>query len=128
MLTIIAIVLIAHGIAHLPGFLVPWRLTRPADMPYKTTLLAGRVDVGNGGIRVVGALWLVAALAFVAAGIAALTGLLPWRMITTCAATFSLVLAILNYPEARIGIAINVTILLLLLLQVLGVIPIGNAI
>jgi hypothetical protein len=51
--------------AHLPGFLVPWRLAAPAGMPYTTTVLGGTADLGSVGIRIVSFLWLLAALAFV---------------------------------------------------------------
>jgi hypothetical protein len=48
--------LVLHGIAHLPGFLVPWRLAAPAEMRY-TTVLGGSADLGRVGIRIVSILW-----------------------------------------------------------------------
>ena len=61
--------LVAHGVAHLVGVVSSWKLATLAELPYKTTILAGRIDVGDGGIRVIGGLWLLTALAFlVAAG------------------------------------------------------------
>ena len=51
--------LIAHGLVHLLGFVVNWQLASLAEMPYKTTLLAGALDVGATGIRAVGLLWLL---------------------------------------------------------------------
>ena len=69
---VVAALLIIHGVAHLPGFVVPWRLVAPREMPYKTTLFAGLVNVGDAGIRVVGMLWLVAALALAMCGIGVL--------------------------------------------------------
>lgn len=54
----LALFLLVHGTAHLPGFTLAWRLTSNPDMPYTTTLLGGLVDVGEAGIRVVGVLWL----------------------------------------------------------------------
>ncbi|MEA2722947.1 MAG: hypothetical protein QOH59_718, partial [Gemmatimonadales bacterium] len=53
---------IVHGIAHLPGFLVPWRLAAPAEIPYTTTVLGGTADLGRVGIRIVSIVWLMAAL------------------------------------------------------------------
>ena len=38
---VIGIVLIAHGVAHLVGFVVPWRIATFEDNPYKITVLAG---------------------------------------------------------------------------------------
>ena len=46
----LGIFLILHGVAHLPGFVVPWRLANIKDVPYKTTLLSGRFDIGDAGI------------------------------------------------------------------------------
>ena len=48
----LAILMALHGIAHVVGFLAPWQLTE--GMPYKTTVLAGRWDLGATGIRAVG--------------------------------------------------------------------------
>ena len=69
---VVAVLLIIHGVAHLPGFVVPWRLAAPKEMPYKTTLFAGLVNAGDVGIRVVGILWLVAAIALAACGVGVL--------------------------------------------------------
>ncbi len=53
--------LAVHGVAHLVGCAQPWRLITAPGMPYQTTLRAGRVDVGEAGIRVVGVFWLLLA-------------------------------------------------------------------
>jgi hypothetical protein len=37
-------------------------------VPYKTTIFGGGVDVGDTGIKIVGILWLLTALAFTGAG------------------------------------------------------------
>jgi hypothetical protein len=66
----VAALLLAHGIAHVPGFAVPWRLLSTPEMPYTTTILAGRWDVGAIGIRGVGIAWLTAGVTFVAAAVA----------------------------------------------------------
>ena len=61
--------LILHGFAHLVGFMVPFRIGNLEEPSYKTTLLGGRLNVGDTGIRVIGFLWLVGAIAFMAAGL-----------------------------------------------------------
>jgi hypothetical protein len=38
----LTLILIVHGIAHRIGFLVPWRIAKLEEAPYKTTLLNGR--------------------------------------------------------------------------------------
>ncbi len=108
---IFAIVLLFHGLIHLLGFVVPWRLATLEEMPYKTTVLAGALDVGEAGIRAVGLLWLLAAVGFaVAAG--ALFTMRPWWAAVTLGITlFSLALCILGWPEARFGALINLAIL-----------------
>ena len=66
---IFGIFLIAHGVAHLVGFVTYWKIASFEEMPYKTTLLADRVDVGDVGIRIVGVLWLLIGLAFAVLGV-----------------------------------------------------------
>jgi hypothetical protein len=46
---IVGLILLAHGFAHLVGFVVPWRLMAVPDAAYKTTLLAGKINVGDRG-------------------------------------------------------------------------------
>ena len=113
----LSVLLAAHGIAHLVGFLVPWRLLSSPDMPYKTTLLAGRVDIGDAGIRVIGVLWLLTAglMAASAAGLALQT---RWaESMVLPVVLVSLVLCLIEVPQARIGLALNVGLVLLLLLH-----------
>ena len=97
---LLSFLLFAHGVAHLVGFVSSWKLATLAELPYKTTIVAGRIDVGDGGIRVIGVLWLLAALAFlVAAGaVAAATG---WAgRFTLVAVVTSLVLCVAGWPDA----------------------------
>jgi hypothetical protein len=108
---IVTIVLIGHGLVHLLGFVVPWRLATLEEMPYKTTLLSGNLDVGATGIRVVGLLWLLAAIGFVVAGIAVLTVRPWWGTVTLWVTLFSLVLCILGWPDSRFGLLVNLLIL-----------------
>ena len=70
---VLAILLVAHGVAHLVGVVSSWKLAVLPELPYKTVVLSGRVDVGDAGIRVMGVLWLLAALAFWSLR-------LPWRL------------------------------------------------
>ncbi len=111
----LAVLFFVHALAHLPGFVVPWRLATLEEMPYKTTLLDGRLDVGDAGIRLVGLLWLVAALAFVAAGVGLLLGAAWWGPLSWASVVLSLILSALGWPEARLGLALNVVIVALLL-------------
>ncbi len=120
----VAVILFGHGVAHLPGFLVAWQLATLRELPHRTTVLANSVAVGERGIRVVGVLWLIAALAFTACSIGALGRASWWLPVALTAAAFSIVLCILGWPDPRIGAFVNVAIsLLLLLARQMGTLP-----
>jgi len=110
-----AVFFMLHGIAHLVGFVVPWKLANMEDAPYKTTIFADRIDLGDTGIRIMGIGWLLLALAFVAAGVAALLGVSWWPLYTVIVAAVSLVFSILGVPEAKLGVPINIVILAVIL-------------
>jgi hypothetical protein len=114
---VLAVLLLIHGFAHMVGFVVPWRLVKLEEMPYKTTLLGGRWDVGQGGIRLVGVLWLlVGGVLFTIGGTLALTGVLPGAVLLGVAAVSSL-LCVLGWPDSRLGLVANAVILALYLLS-----------
>jgi hypothetical protein len=110
----LAALLIAHGVAHLVGFLVPWKLLSTAEVPYRTTILGDLIEVGDAGARVLGVVWLVATLAFVVLAAAILAG---WSVRGWAFATLSLSLAlcVAGWPEARIGLVVNAFLLIVLL-------------
>jgi hypothetical protein len=101
-------------VAHLPGFLVSWRLMTTPDLPYKTALLWGRVDLGADGIKVIGVLWLLVAVALVssAAGLC-LDSRWSFRMVLPLL-VMSALLCALDLPAARLGLFANVVLLALL--------------
>ena len=108
---ILGIFLIAHGVAHLVGFVTYWKIASFEEMPYKTTLLSGLLDVGDVGIRIVGILWLLTGLAFGVVGAGIIT-LQPWWFPLILYITiFSLIMCILGWPEARFGVLVNIIIL-----------------
>ena len=112
--------LIAHGVAHLVGFVVPWRLMAAPEMPYGTTILAGAIDIGDSGVRALGFVWLIAAVAFVLLGSALLAGV-SVRAWLFAIPGLSLALCAVGWPDARIGVAVNAVLLgVLLLMRQLG--------
>lgn len=113
---IASIVLILHGLIHLLGTAVYMQLTTIEEMAYKTTLLGGRWDLGEAGIRVFGALWVVAAIGFVAAAVALLAGWDWWQPVLVGVTLFSLVLTALDWSNAFAGAIVNVVILAAVLL------------
>lgn len=110
----LSLLLLLHGIAHLPGFLVSWRLMKAESMSYGTSIVGGALDVGDTGIRLVGVLWLLVAAACVVAGVAGLRGTPGWPTLALTAVTFSFLLCIIGWPAARIGLALDAALLAIL--------------
>lgn len=118
MLRIVAGAFLAlHGLVHLLWFGVTWRFITIENLPYSTKVLAERIDVGGGGIRIAGLLWLAATLLWVAAGIGLVFYAPWWQGVTVAAALFSSVMCILGLPVAKYGLLINLVILVLLFLN-----------
>jgi hypothetical protein len=109
--TFAAIVVALHGVIHLIGFVVPWRLATIEGFTATTRALNGSLPVGDIGARLIGLAWLVLAIGFVVAGVAI------WRdrswalSVTAALAAASLVVCVLGLPEAAAGIAIDLAIL-----------------
>jgi hypothetical protein len=114
LIIIAAIVLVLHGLIHLMGTAVYLKLPNIEGLPYKTTLLGGRWDVGESGIQVFGALWAVAAVRFVVAAVALLAGW-GWRQPTLVGVVlFSLVRTTLDWSNAFAGALMHSIILAVL--------------
>lgn len=114
-LTMVAVaILILHGFVHLMGTIVYMRLGTIQNLPYKTTLLGTRWDLGAGGISAFGALWSIAALGFVVAALAFGFGWAHWQKILLSVTLFSLVLTALDWNLAFAGVILNLIILVLL--------------
>lgn len=108
---LVAALLAAHGFAHLVGFLVSWRLMESAEVPYRTTIFDGAIDLADGGIRVYGVIWLILAGAFCASAMALLSGTASWLRAVMTLAVVSLVLCAAGWPETRFGVLVNAAIL-----------------
>jgi hypothetical protein len=111
----LAVLMILHGVAHLPGFAGSWRLATFPDLPYHTRLLDGRFEVGDGGMRLVGTLWLLAALGFVVAAVAAIRNEGWWAGAAFVVTLLSLALCALEWPAARVGVPVNLGLVVALL-------------
>lgn len=114
-LYIAAGIVITHGLIHLMGFVAYWPLGEIAELPYKTTLLGGRWDVGAAGMRLFSLLWLVAAVTLVGASIGAVTGQDWWLPLMSTAVLLSLLICILDWSNAFRGAIISLVIFILLL-------------
>jgi hypothetical protein len=105
---LIAILLLTHGMAHLPGFLVNWQIWHTPELPYRTTAFGGYAQIGDFGTKAMGLLWLLDGLLF--AVLAAWLALNPEAALGPMLAiaiglSFLLCLAVL--PETRWGLAVN---------------------
>ena len=116
-LTIIAaVVLIVHGLIHLIGTAVYVTHAEIKGLSYKTTLLGGRWDLGDAGIRVFGLLWILPAVGFVAVALALFAGWMWWKPVLAGVALVSLALTTLDWSSAFMGAIVDIVILALALL------------
>ena len=109
----VAAFLVAHGFAHLVGFVSAWRLVALKDLPYKTTILGGRLDVDDAGMRVMGLFWFAAAIAFAFAAFAVAAQWPSAIRLTGFVIAGSTLLCVISLPEARLGLGVNVVLGLL---------------
>ena len=109
---LLAFLLLAHGIAHVPGVLVNWQLASFPDLPYRTTVFGTSVNVGPEGIRLIGLCWLGMAGVFGALASAVAFNAPLWPAATATALTLSLLLCAAGWPEARLGLVANAVIAL----------------
>ena len=111
-MVIVAVVILAlHGLIHLMGTAAYLKLATIQELPYKTTLLGGQWEVGEGGMALYGMLWAVAALGFIIASLAFWFGWGWWQPMLIGVSLFSLVLTALDWQVAFAGVFVNLLIL-----------------
>ena len=105
-----AVVLAAHGVAHVVGFVAAFQLGDFAARTVETSLLWGRLDVSTTVIQVMGIGWLFLAIGFMAVAVAlwrsmrhAISGLALATMV-------SLGFTVLASPTAIVGLGLNIVI------------------
>jgi hypothetical protein len=76
-----------HGIAHTPGFATAWHFVPAGGGSYKTTVLGGRFDAS----------W--------------------WPSAALVTAIVSMLLSLLEMPQARIGVFVNLFVIAVVLLS-----------
>jgi hypothetical protein len=109
-----AALLMAHGVAHLSGFAVPWRLVMSDDVPYRTDILGGSIRIGDTSAWLLGVASLLIGVAFVGLGVGLLLGI--WSHATALTVVLlSAGLCVLGWPESRIGMVIDVVIVAVVL-------------
>jgi hypothetical protein len=113
-LILASIVLILHGVVHLMGTTVYLKLGNVEGLPYKTSLLGGRWDVGAVGIGLFGLLWGVVALGFIVSAVAMLIGWEWWQPALIGVTIASLLLTVFDWSSAYAGAILNTLILIAL--------------
>ena len=107
----------AHGLVHLIGVVVYWQLAEVEDFPpYKTTLLNGRWEIGDIGMRIYGLAWLIATLGFVISAVAMVFRLDWWNPVLIATTLFSLVVNALDWDWAKYGALLDILILVVLII------------
>ena len=91
--------LIVHGLIHLFGFVANSQIVETEDITYQTTVLAGRLDVGDVGTRVLGIVWLLAAVAFVVSGVTIFSSPAWWWSFTLAVTVVSMALCITHHAS-----------------------------
>ena len=109
--------LLVHGLAHLVGFVGPWRLMDPEGVTYQSSLFNGRVHVEERTMRALGIGWLMLACAFFAVAVAAMVGAAWWSGAAVAAILASLLMCAASWPAARIGMWVNLALLMGLLIS-----------
>lgn len=108
---LVAVVLAGHGLIHLMGVVSLWRLATIEQVPYGTTILSGAIDIGDGGVRIVGLVWALAAALFVVSAWTVWRGSRSALGIVTVSAVVSLIVCIVGLPGSEVGVLVNVVIL-----------------
>ncbi len=112
-----ALLLILHGFAHLPGVLGAWKLKTFDDVSFQPNAIF--TDASDTTVFLLGIVWFMAAIGFVVAGISVLVHYDWWPHIALRAVVTSLIPTILWNEDARIGLVLNIG-LLIVVLGVLG--------
>ena len=106
-----AVLLALHGLIHLIGFVVPWRIATLEGFAYRTTAFSDGLVLGDGGVRVIGLVWLGLTFAFLAAGYGVWRGK-AWAVgLTGALAAASLIVCVVGLPETVTGVVIDAAIL-----------------
>lgn len=113
---IVFVLTLIHGLIHFMGWVAYWPLTQIQGLPYKTTLLAGRIDLGGTGMRAYSLLWLLAGLGFVAAALALAFKQPIWTGLMLVSVLLSMVAGILDWAASFRGVLFDLVLLLIVAL------------
>lgn len=104
-----AAVIAVHGLIHLMGVALLWKLGQPGQLHYADAVPAPDSAAGY----VVGGLWLLAAVLFVAAAVLLVAGRAAWRMTALAAVVVSVPVIGLMPGQAVAGLVLDGLVLVL---------------
>jgi hypothetical protein len=104
-----AVVIAAHGLVHLMGVSLLWKLGEPGQLRYADAVPAP----GSAAAYVVGGLWLVAAVLFVTAAVLLAAGRPAWRFTALAGVAMSVPVIGLAPGQAVAGLVVDGLVLLL---------------
>jgi hypothetical protein len=103
----------AHGLVHLVGCTAAWQLGHVNGVSTVPTLLPD-LTAGSRLLLLLGALWLVATIAFLAAAAGLVLATSWWRKVASGAALLSLLLCVAWWSSAWFGAVLSIAILVAL--------------
>ncbi|MCA9955031.1 MAG: hypothetical protein KC434_09945 [Anaerolineales bacterium] len=109
---------IVHGLIHLLGFVAYWPLAEIAELPYKTSLLNGRLALGQSGMRLFSVLWLLVAVGLVVSTVSLVLDQSWWLPLMLAAVAVSLIITVLDWSNAFRGAILSLLLLVPLLVIV----------
>lgn len=101
--------MILHGIAHLPAVLGSWGIATFEDVSTQPNVWM--TNAGDGALYLLGSIWLLAAMSFVAAGFGAIRRLTWWPVTAALAIVLSVPMTILWQNDAAIGLVLNAVLM-----------------
>ncbi len=107
----LSLALALHGLIHLLGFVVPWRLAAVKGVTASTAAFFGHVELGAAGAKLLGLGWLLAAAAFLVAAVGVWQSASWANGAVLGAALFSLLLCLAGAPASAPGLVVNALIL-----------------
>lgn len=103
---VFGLLLVAHGAVHTIGLALLWKLGEPGQLTYAD----GVPEPGTTAGYLVGAVWAIAGVLFVVAGVRLALGR-PWAPLAVAAALVSLPPVALMVSNGPTGVAIDVVVL-----------------
>jgi hypothetical protein len=105
-----AVVIAAHGLVHLMGVALLWKLGEPGQLRYADAVPAA----GSAGGYLVGGLWLVAAALFVTAAVLLVARRTAWRVTALAGVVVSAPVIGLAPGQAVAGLVVDGLVLVLI--------------